>query len=93
MKEPGGAPPTPPQQDPILLFLHAFLLKSAHVRGQHPPPMGNPGSATASFTSLNIIVILTDTDTFSNISLVCEVCGLKNKINSDDIKVLHYIIV
>ena len=41
----------PPQQDPILSFLHTFLPKSAHIGGWHPPPMarhpptGNPGSA------------------------------------------------
>ena len=39
-----------PLQDPILLFLHTFSLKSAHVGGQNPPKMGprppteNPGS-------------------------------------------------
>ena len=41
----------PPQQDPILSFLHMFLPKSAHI-GQCPPPMGNPGSATAQTASL-----------------------------------------
>ena len=40
----------PPQQDPILAFLHTFLPKSAHIRGWHPPmarhpTTGNPGSA------------------------------------------------
>ena len=49
-----GAPPAhPPQQDPILSFLHTFLPKSAHIggrrppKGSAPPPTGNPGSATA----------------------------------------------
>ena len=28
-----------PQRDPILLLLHMFLPKSAHIRGQCPPPM------------------------------------------------------
>ena len=49
-----GAPPAraPPQQDPILSFLHMFLPKSTHVGGRRPPqrlgapPTGNPGSAT-----------------------------------------------
>ena len=43
-----------PQQDPILSFLHMFLPKSTCVGDQcpppnrpAPPPMGNPGSATA----------------------------------------------
>ena len=30
----------PPLQDPILLFLHTFSLKSAYVIGQNPPKMG-----------------------------------------------------
>ena len=38
----------PPQQDPILSFLHMFSLKNTHVGGRRPPPpTGNPGSATA----------------------------------------------
>ena len=37
---PPGSAPVPPQQDPFLSFLHTFLLKSVHVRGWHPPPMG-----------------------------------------------------
>ena len=43
-----------PLWDPILLFLHTFSPKSAHVggprpllTGPRPPPTGNPGSATA----------------------------------------------
>ena len=43
-----------PPWDPILLFLHTFLAKSARVGGPRPPPpqrvhappTGNPGSAT-----------------------------------------------
>ena len=34
----GGAAGAPPQQDPILLFSHMFLPKSAHIGGQRPPP-------------------------------------------------------
>ena len=54
-----GMPGACPLRDPILLFLHAFLAKSAHIRGPcpsnrsmcpptgpRPPPTGNPGSAT-----------------------------------------------
>ena len=47
-----SACPPPPPQDPIPLFSHTFLLKSAHVggprppNGSTPPPTGNPGSAT-----------------------------------------------
>ena len=45
-----------PQQDPILLFSHTFLPKSAHIGGQAPqtaqcPPMGNPGSPTGYLSS------------------------------------------
>ena len=29
-----------PLHDPVLLFLHTFSLKSAHVGGQNPPKMG-----------------------------------------------------
>ena len=41
------APPLDPPMlwDPILLFLHTFSPKSAHVGGPRPP-IGNPGSAT-----------------------------------------------
>ena len=44
---------TPPLQDPILSFSHAFSLKSAHIGGQtppkwvHTPPMENPVSGPA----------------------------------------------
>ena len=44
----------PPQQDQFLSFSHMFLPKSVCIGGWHPPmgqhpppPMGNPGSATA----------------------------------------------
>ena len=41
LADPGGAllvrAPPPPQQDPILSFLHMFLPKSTHVGGRHPP--------------------------------------------------------
>ena len=32
----------PPQQDPILSFLHTFLPKSTHVGGWHPPKGSAP---------------------------------------------------
>ena len=36
--DPGGTSGEhPPQWDPILVFSHLFLLKSAHIRGQCPP--------------------------------------------------------
>ena len=37
-------PPTNHQQDPILLFSYAFLPKSTHIGGWHPPPqwLGTP---------------------------------------------------
>ena len=49
----GRAGARPPLQDPILLFSHTFLLKSAHIGGQNPlkmgprPPTENPGSGPA----------------------------------------------
>ena len=45
-------PPTPPQQDQFLSFLHTFLLKSVRIEGWRPPQRvsapstENPGSAT-----------------------------------------------
>ena len=49
LADPGGGHwrMPPPQQDPILLFSHTFLPKSANVGGRRPPPpTGNRGSAT-----------------------------------------------
>ena len=43
----GGGTAGAPQQDPMLSFSHMFLPKSTHIGGRCPPPMGNPGSATA----------------------------------------------
>ena len=49
LADPGGRRRrAPPQQDPFLSFLHTFPPKSVHVGGEHPPPTGNPGSATDS---------------------------------------------
>ena len=36
----GACPAHAPLWDPILLFLHTFSVKSAHVRGPHPPVTG-----------------------------------------------------
>ena len=38
----GALPALAAQQDPILLFLHTFLPKSACVRGQRPPNSSVP---------------------------------------------------
>ena len=50
LADPGGPPP---QQDPILLFLHTLLLKSAHIEGRHPPN----GSAPPQWEILDLPLI------------------------------------
>ena len=60
-----GAPPDPPQWDPILSFPHTFLPKSTSIGGRRPPqtaqcpPTGNPGSATGFLIIFYIIHIIT----------------------------------
>ena len=74
-----------PLWDPILLFSHTFLPKSAHIRGPCPPngcmpPTGNPGSTTAGCTiSINIKIINGD------------VSGQWNSVDSHQLFPLHMI--